>query len=89
MFNAKIIILDLTIDLRSTVVKIVFFKKVNNLFLKNYSSKTGNMFIILFINVKMPTNVGILTSISMINTTSERLKAKKFSFVSIIVFMSS
>ena len=33
---------------------------------------------ILLINVKMPTIVGILTFISMINTTSERLKAKKF-----------
>ena len=31
---------------------------------------------ILLINVKMPTNVGILTFISMINTTSERLKAR-------------
>ena len=29
---------------------------------------------ILLINVKMPTIVGILTSISIINTTSERLK---------------
>ena len=33
---------------------------------------------ILFINVKMPTIVGILTFISMINTTSERLKARYF-----------
>ena len=33
---------------------------------------------ILLINVKMPTNVGILTFISMINTTSERLKARNF-----------
>ena len=31
---------------------------------------------ILLINVKMPTIVGILTFISMINTTSERLKAR-------------
>ena len=31
---------------------------------------------ILLINVKMPTIVGILAFISMINTTSERLKAK-------------
>ena len=30
------------------------------------------------INVKMPTIVGILTFISMINTTSERLKARNF-----------
>ena len=33
---------------------------------------------ILHIYVKMPTIVGILTFISMINTTSERLKAIKF-----------
>ena len=31
---------------------------------------------ILLVNVKMPTIVGILTFISMINTTSERLKEK-------------
>ena len=29
-------------------------------------------------NVKMPTIVGILTFISMINTTSERLQARNF-----------
>ena len=34
--------------------------------------------IILLINVKMPTIVGILTFICMINTTSERLKARNF-----------
>ena len=33
---------------------------------------------ILLINVKMPTMVGILTFISMINTKSERLKARNF-----------
>ena len=33
---------------------------------------------ILLINVKMPTIVGILTFISMINATSERLKARRF-----------
>ena len=33
---------------------------------------------ILLINVKMPTIVGILTFISMINTASERLKATNF-----------
>ena len=32
----------------------------------------------LLINVKMPTTVGTLTFISMINTTSERLKAINF-----------
>ena len=44
---------------------------------------------ILLINVKMPKIVGILTFISMINTTSERLKAKNSSFASILDFMSS
>ena len=34
--------------------------------------------LILLINVKMPTMVGILTFISMINTTSERLRARNF-----------
>ena len=33
---------------------------------------------ILLINVKMPTIVGILTLISMINTTHEKLKARYF-----------
>ena len=33
--------------------------------------------IIMFINIKMPTIVGILTFISMINTTSKNLKAFK------------
>ena len=32
----------------------------------------------MLINIKMPTNVGILTFNSMINTTSERLKARNF-----------
>ena len=33
---------------------------------------------ILLINIKMPTNVGILTLISRMNTTSENFKARKF-----------
>ena len=41
---------------------------LNSAELKNYS----------LINVKMPTIVDILTSISMINTTSERLTARHF-----------
>ena len=47
---------------------------------------------ILLINVKMPTIVGILTFISMINTTSERLKARNlficrcFSFYEQLIF---
>ena len=38
-----------------------------------YSIQRSTKFILL-INFKMPTIVGILTFISMINTTSERLK---------------
>ena len=49
--------------------------KVIKLFL--CSTQLGTKFILL-INVKMPTIVGILTFISMINTTSERLKARNF-----------
>ena len=41
---------------------------------------------ILFINVKMPTIVDILTFISMINTTSEKQETSLF--VGILVFMS-
>ena len=43
---------------------------------------------IILINVKMPTIVGILTFISMINATSESLKAKKLLFFSILMFMN-
>ena len=41
---------------------------------------------ILLVNVKMPTIVGILTFISMINTVYESFKAKTSSFVNILVF---
>ena len=51
-------------------------------FLTQLSSK-----FILLKNVKMPTIVGILTFISMINTTD--LKQETSSFVGILVFMSS
>ena len=43
----------------------------------SFSTQLSMKFILL-INVKMPTIVGILTFISMINTTSERLKARNF-----------
>ena len=36
----------------------------------------------MLINVKMPTGVGILTFISMINTTSESLEARKVVYIS-------
>ena len=37
-----------------------------------------SMKFIFLLNVKTPTIVGVLTFISMINTTSERLKARNF-----------
>ena len=43
--------------------------------LSPYSTQLSTKFILL-IKVKMPTIVGILSFISMINTTSEGLKAK-------------
>ena len=44
---------------------------------------------ILLINVKMPTIVGILTFISMINTTFERLRAQNFFIPQYLVVISS
>ena len=41
---------------------------------------------ILLINVKMPTIVGILTFISMINATSEILKARNFFICRFFIF---
>ena len=43
----------------------------------SYSTQLSTKFILL-INVKMPTIVGILTFISMINTAAWRLKARNF-----------
>ena len=45
--------------------------------IKLFSTQLSMKFILL-INVKMPTTVGILTFISMINTTSVRLTARNF-----------
>ena len=60
--------------------KIIFFSS---------STQLSTEFIML-INTKMPTIVGILTFISMLNTTSKKLKKQETSlFVSILVFMSS
>ena len=42
---------------------------------KSYSTQLRTKFILL-INVKMPTIVGILTFVSMMNRISERLKAR-------------
>ena len=49
------------------------------------STQLSTKFIML-INVKMPTIVGILTFISMINTTSESLKASKVFIFSHFIF---
>ena len=54
----------------------------------SYSTKLSTKFIML-INVKMQTIVCILTFISMMNTTSERLKSIQFFFIGILVFMNS
>ena len=78
LMNKKIVTI-LTSKLLPGPVVIIFFSCLTQLSTK----------FILLIYVKMPTIVGILTFISMINITSERLKAKNFSFVSILVFMSS
>ena len=43
----------------------------------SYSTQLSTKFILL-INVKLPTSIGILTFISMVNTRSERLKARYF-----------
>ena len=51
----------------------------------SYSTQLSTKFILL-VNVKMPTIVGILTFMSMINTTSERLKARTSSVVGILDF---
>ena len=42
---------------------------------------------IMLINVKMPTIVGILTFISMVNITSESLKARNILFFCIKLFL--
>ena len=45
--------------------------------------------IILLINVKMPTIVGFLTFISMINTASDDFNQETSSFLGILVFFLS
>ena len=56
---------------------VVVFPEPEVIKLFSYSTQLSTKFIVL-INVKIPTIVGILTFISMINTTSERLKARNF-----------
>ena len=64
-------------DLRKTLYKIA---KINLIRHKNMAFRGVGVGFILPITVKIPTItiVGILTSIKMINTTSERLKARHF-----------
>ena len=47
-----------------------------------------SMKVIMLINAKMPTIIGILTFISMINTTYDSLKARKYLFFSSDVILS-
>ena len=54
----------------------------------SYSTQLSTK-LILLINVKMPTIVGILTFISRMNTTLERLKARNFFICPYCSFMSS
>ena len=54
----------------------------------SYSTQLSMKFILL-LNVKMPTIVGILTFISMINKHLRDLKQEFSLFVGILVFMSS
>ena len=44
--------------------------------------------LIMLINVKMPTNVGILTFTNMINTTSESFKARNVCLFQHFIFIS-
>ena len=58
-------------DAKLNPCKVIFFFSC--------STQLSTKFILLIKNVKMPTIVGILNiNISMINTTSERLKARNF-----------
>ena len=66
--------------------------KSNYKMLKNeyfLAFKCSDVVFIMLINIKMSTNVGILTFISMIIATYESLEVKNASFFSFIVFMSS
>ena len=58
---------------------VLFDKRPGPEVIKLFSCSTQlSMKFILLINVEMPTIVGILIFISMINTTSERLEARNF-----------
>ena len=64
---------------RNTISVKLFGSRSGPEVIKLFSSSTQlSTKFILLINVKKPTTVGILTFISMINTTSERLIARNF-----------
>ena len=65
------------------------YSTIVNIGYKTFSMLNSAEHEIYHAHVKMPTIVGILTFISIVNTTSERLKAITSSFVCIFVFMSS
>ena len=71
----KALLLKLNVIIRETLGK----REPGPEVIKLFSCSTQlSMKFILLINVKMPTILGILTFISKINTTSERLKARNF-----------
>ena len=67
------------ITYNTTELRVVYCKDCTEV-IKLFQCSTQLSEFILLINVKMPTIVGIVTSISMINTKSERLKARNFFF---------
>ena len=60
-----------------TAIFKIEFTKIKPQVYKNFFHAQLSMKFILFINVKMPTFVGILTFISRIYKTSESYKARK------------
>ena len=73
-------ILDASSDIEMDLFHMCIVRKSGPEVIKPFSCSTQlSTKFILLINVKMPTIVGILTFISMINTISERLKARHFS----------
>ena len=64
--------------LKGTALDVSFLEEPGPEVLKLFSCSTQlSMKFIMLISVKMPTIVGILTFMSMINTTSEHVKARK------------
>ena len=70
------------VGLRSMILAIPGFEVIK---LFSCATELSTKFSML-INVKMPTIVGILTFISMINTKSERLKTRNFFICQYFIF---